>query len=104
MWILFFAMSILLVITPLVCHQALGIGNIRLSNGTLIPDVNRPAWMGNGTLVATTTFACHNGKCESGSWVPLPIRDKPTVIKTLEPLTSSGEYLTPDSNKSAAWM
>jgi hypothetical protein len=49
-------------------HQALGIGNIRLSNGTLIPDVNRPAWMGNGTLVATTTFACHKNICESGGW------------------------------------
>jgi hypothetical protein len=67
--ILFLAIPLLLVITPI---AAFGIGNIRLSNGTLIPDVNRPSWMGNGTLVATTNFTCHNGNCVGGGWVPIP--------------------------------
>jgi hypothetical protein len=67
--ILFLAIPILLVMTPI---AAFGIGNIRLSNGTLIPDVNRPSWMGNGTLVATTNFTCHNGNCVGGGWVPIP--------------------------------
>gem|GEM_PF-5953880 len=44
-----------LILAPTFGHFVLGIGNIRLSNGTLIPDINRPGWMGNGTLVATTT-------------------------------------------------